>query len=208
MVAIADVSHYVRRGTALDGEAVRRATSVYFPMQVLPMLPERLSNGICSLNPEVERLCMVADMRFDASGVRQWATYFGGSGFEDPTGIVVEGNGRFFVAGSTGSSDLPVLDPGGGAYYQPSPGAGGSDAFIARFAATDTLEWCTYYGGPTGDDEISGIAVRGSDLYVAGTTNSAAFPTLDPGGDAYFQPALDGFFDTFIARFTRKLWPS
>ena len=68
VVAIADVSHYVRPGRPLDGEALRRGTSVYFPGTVLPMLPERLSNGICSLNPEVERLCMVSDMRFDASG--------------------------------------------------------------------------------------------------------------------------------------------
>jgi ribonuclease R len=68
VVAIADVAHYVRPGTALDAEARRRATSVYFPMQVLPMLPERLSNGICSLNPEVERLCMVADLVVDGKG--------------------------------------------------------------------------------------------------------------------------------------------
>ncbi|MGC3997183.1 MAG: ribonuclease R [Anaeromyxobacter sp.] len=68
VVAIADVAHYVRPGTALDGEAQRRGTSVYFPMQVLPMLPERLSNGICSLNPEVDRLCMVADLVVDGHG--------------------------------------------------------------------------------------------------------------------------------------------
>jgi ribonuclease R len=68
VVAIADVAHYVRPGTALDDEASRRATSVYFPMQVLPMLPERLSNGICSLNPQVERLCMVADLVVDGRG--------------------------------------------------------------------------------------------------------------------------------------------
>ena len=68
VVAIADVSHYVRVGTALDDEAVRRGTSVYFPMQVLPMLPERLSNGICSLMPDVERLCMVADMTIGRRG--------------------------------------------------------------------------------------------------------------------------------------------
>ena len=68
VIAIADVAHYVRPGTALDGEALRRGTSVYFPAQVLPMLPERLSNGICSLNPEVDRLCMVADLLVDDHG--------------------------------------------------------------------------------------------------------------------------------------------
>ncbi len=68
VVAIADVSHYVREGTGLDAEALRRATSVYLPGRVLPMLPERLSNGICSLRPEVDRLCMVADMVIDRQG--------------------------------------------------------------------------------------------------------------------------------------------
>ena len=68
VVAIADVAHYVLPGKALDVEALRRGTSVYFPAQVLPMLPERLSNGICSLNPGVDRLCMVADLLVDDRG--------------------------------------------------------------------------------------------------------------------------------------------
>jgi len=68
VVAIADVSHYVRIGGALDHEAYERSTSTYFPGFVVPMLPETLSNGICSLNPKVERLCMVCDMHVDADG--------------------------------------------------------------------------------------------------------------------------------------------
>ncbi|ALM93003.1 MULTISPECIES: ribonuclease R [Alteromonas] len=67
-VAIADVSYYVRNGTALDDEAQQRGNSVYFPEQVIPMLPEVLSNGLCSLNPEVDRLCMVCEMTITAQG--------------------------------------------------------------------------------------------------------------------------------------------
>ena len=68
VVAIADVSHYVKTKTALDSEAWLRGNSVYFPRQVIPMLPEVLSNGLCSLNPSVDRLCMVCDIQIDQKG--------------------------------------------------------------------------------------------------------------------------------------------
>ncbi len=68
VVAIADVSHYVQTDDALDREAILRGNSIYFPRRVIPMLPEELSNGLCSLNPQVDRLCMVCDMSISSKG--------------------------------------------------------------------------------------------------------------------------------------------
>ena len=78
LVAIADVANYVSVGSALDKEAIVRGTSVYFPDRVVPMLPEVLSNGLCSLNPKVDRLCMVCDMHVSSSGKVSKATFFEG----------------------------------------------------------------------------------------------------------------------------------
>ncbi len=76
VVAIADVSHYVRDGDAIDADARERGTSVYFPRRVIPMLPEELSNELCSLKPAVDRLCMACDMRIDAHGEIERYTFY------------------------------------------------------------------------------------------------------------------------------------
>jgi len=77
-VAIADVGHYVQVGSAIDREALNRGTSVYFPSACIPMLPEALSNGLCSLNPAVDRLVMVAELDLDSTGQRRAARFFAG----------------------------------------------------------------------------------------------------------------------------------
>ncbi|MDO3381174.1 ribonuclease R [Gilvimarinus algae] len=77
-VAIADVSHYVRPGSGLDVDARRRATSVYFPDHVVPMLPEKISNGLCSLNPAVDRLVMVCEMTLNTRGQLTGYTFYEG----------------------------------------------------------------------------------------------------------------------------------
>jgi len=78
IVAIADVANYVVPGSALDDEAISRGTSVYFPGRVVPMLPEVLSNGLCSLNPDVDRLCMLCEMTLDAKGSVSKARFHNG----------------------------------------------------------------------------------------------------------------------------------
>ncbi|MGD9388159.1 MAG: VacB/RNase II family 3'-5' exoribonuclease, partial [Gammaproteobacteria bacterium] len=99
LVAIADVSHYVGADSALDLEARERGTSVYFPRQVLPMLPETLSNGLCSLNPGVDRLCMVCEMRVGPTGKVRSSTFHEGLmrsharlTYDEVAGILVEGD--------------------------------------------------------------------------------------------------------------------
>jgi len=78
LVAIADVSHYVTPGSALDSDAFERSTSVYFPRRVIPMLPESISNGLCSLNPSVDRLVLVCDMVINPEGAIAAYQFFNG----------------------------------------------------------------------------------------------------------------------------------
>ena len=114
VVAIADVSHYVRPGMALDREARERATSVYFPSRVLPMLPEELSNDLCSLMPEVDRLCMVCDMQVTRAGVvarsRFYAAVMRSQARFTYTRVAAHLDGREPLAGAREARLAPVID--------------------------------------------------------------------------------------------------
>ena len=104
LVAIADVAHYVEVGTALDKQATTRGTSVYFPDRVVPMLPEVLSNGLCSLNPKVDRLCMVCDMRIEKDGKVSKSTFV--EGVMNSSARLTYSQVGDFLSGKT-SNDVP-----------------------------------------------------------------------------------------------------
>ena len=140
-------------------------------------------------------------LKFDAAGVRQWGTYFGGSGQDQLQGLATDAAGRLFACGSTTSPNLPVMNPGGGAYAQGAI-ASFQDAWVTRFGTNGALEWSTFLGGAGGDDDALGLVTNAGSVYVAGLSFSPTFPTLNPGGGAYFQGALSGVEDGYIARFS------
>jgi hypothetical protein len=132
-----------------------------------------------------------------------WSTYFGGSDYDEAHSVAVDGSGNVFVVGQIRSaSGFPLVDPGGGAYFDNTLG-GSRDAFIAKFSGGNlSLLWSTYFGG-SGLDYATSVAVDGSgNVFVVGNTySSSGFPLADPGGGAYFDNTLDGSRDAFIAKF-------
>ena len=139
-------------------------------------------------------------MKFNSLGVRQWASYFGGNSTEYATSIATDGTGAVYMTGYTSSPDFPLVNPGGGAYFQPTVGAF-DDAFIAKFSPLGVLQWSTFVGGP-GNDQSFGVATSVNSVYISGVTQSPAFPILNPGGGAYYDSTLGGYQDGFVSRFT------
>lgn len=112
LVAIADVSHYVRPGSALDTGAVERGTSVYFPTRVVPMLPHALSDHLCSLAPNVDRLCFVADMLVSKTGILKSATFYPATMRSHARLTYTLANEALFEGKTAARDELgPLLDP-------------------------------------------------------------------------------------------------
>jgi len=149
-------------------------------------------------------------LKFTNSGVLLWSTYYGGSDQDNGQFITTDGAGNVVVTGSTNSTNLPVLNPGGGAYFQGTNAGLIDDAFILKFNNSGVLIWATYYGGGSWADYATTITTDASgNLFVTGMTASTNFPVLNPFGGAYFQGTNAGNYDIFILKFSSSgllLW--
>ena len=146
-------------------------------------------------------------LKFDTSGVRQWATYYGGNGLDRGFDITTDNSNHLYVSGETRSTDFPTQTLAGA--YNQTTSAGSSDLFILKFDSNSARQWATYYGGSGCDGrcgsfwvEIGGMCTDNSgNLYVTGSTISSDFPTQSLPG-AYNQSTLVGnYIDAFILKF-------
>jgi len=135
-------------------------------------------------------------MKFTNAGVLQWATFYGGSNNEVARSVVHDASGNTYMTGWTESTNFPLNNPGGGAYYQGANG-GLKDIFIVKFNSTGQQLWSTYYGG-TGFDVAHYITNSGNHNFIVGQTTSSNFPVLNPGGGAYFQSAFSNVMNDGI----------
>jgi gliding motility-associated-like protein len=144
-------------------------------------------------------------LKFDNAGVRKWATYFGGSQREFGLACKTDPAGNLFIAGFTGSGDLPMMDPGGGAYSQTVNAGGNKECFISKFNTSGALVWSTFYGGAD-DEEVRSIDIDAAgNLFLTGMTGSTDFPVMNSG--TFFQGTYGGgsttfpYGDAFILKF-------
>jgi len=140
-------------------------------------------------------------LKFSMAGVLEWSTYYGGGSNATAGLSIYSDRTSVWLTGAVNSSNLPTYNPGGGAYFQAIPN-GPSNAFILQFSTAGVRKWATYFGGNKEDIGYS-IQSDGTHVWLTGTTSSTNFPTLNPGGGAYFQGTLASVTSSnaFISQF-------
>ncbi len=144
-------------------------------------------------------------LKFDNSGNRLWATYYGGSDSEEANSITCDPDGNVFITGYTSSLNFPVQNAG--TFFQGTSGGGFNDVFILKFDNSGNRLWATYYGGSTGDRGHSVTCDPDGNLFITGATNSVNFPLQDVG--TFFQDTYSGSNDGFVMKFDNsgnRLW--
>ena len=140
-------------------------------------------------------------LKYNLTGIRQWATYYGGSDYDGGSSINADSNNNIFVSGSTYSVDFPIQDPGGGVFFQGTYGGGYGDVFILKFNVNGIRLWATYYGGDSSDYGGSITINANNNIYITGSTQSTNFPIQNSGSGAYYQGTYGGNIDAFILMF-------
>ncbi|MBN8703001.1 MAG: gliding motility-associated C-terminal domain-containing protein [Bacteroidetes bacterium] len=149
-------------------------------------------------------------VKFDNTGTRLWATFVGGSLQEFPREIKTDNLGNKYVTGRVNSTNMPLVNPGGGAYFDGTHNGGVWDFFIWKFDAADSLVWSTYYGGTALDEAMAIDIDNSNNLWLVGMTTSTNIPTQNLTG-AYNQVANAGQYDAFAIKFNSShalVWAS
>lgn len=147
--------------------------------------------------------------KFSSTGVLQWSTFFGGSEFELASSITTDSLGNLYFTGTTFSADVPLLNPGNGAYFQNSVNPIFGNAFLAKFTNNGALQWSTCFGGTDTDYGKSLVTDQSDNVFWAGETYSTDITCVDPGGGAFFQNTNAGAIDAFLCKFSNTgnlLW--
>jgi hypothetical protein len=143
--------------------------------------------------------------KFDTAGVMKWSTYYGGMDGDAAQDIVLNSRNDVYLTGFSSSKDIPLIDPGGGAYYQKVIGNGAWSTLIAKFNAEGVLKWSTLYGTSSFDSPNAMCCDKDGSIFILGESNgnssASNIPTYDPGAGAFFKKTISGGSDLFILKF-------
>jgi len=147
-----------------------------------------------------------AILKFDANGVRQYATFYGGNGNDVAYGLTLDSHKNLYIVGETKAANLPVYNPLDGSYFDGQLNLAGSttyfDEFLMELDSNYNMKWATYLGGNTQSERLMDVRVSPSDhVFAVGYTYSSDHPTVNPGLGAYFDNARGGTRDAVIMKF-------